>query len=128
MGNWNIDEADWPLVVITMDGQFEDSEMDGFFEAMVALFRRGQSFSAVIDASRFQNPSVRHRMQMRSFMVENREYTKQNCVGVAYVIVSPVIRMFLRAVFLLQKPSAETRITESMVEAREWAQARTQHI
>jgi len=124
MGTWNIDETQWPMVVVTLDGKFDDAQMDAFFESFTELFRRGRKFSVVVDASSFKEPSVKHRSQMRNFMVENREYTRRNCLGVAYVVVAPVLRMFLKAVFLLQKPTAVTKVTRSIEDARNWAKER----
>jgi len=120
VGKWHLDDSDWPVARVVLDGKFEDQEIVEILENVSGIFTRGRSFSFIVDFRGLREPAISHRMLLRNWMKEHEEHTKKNCRGVAYVVSNAAVSILLKAVFKVQRPTAPTRVTSDIRAAEEW--------
>ena len=121
---YRLDTAGWPLVVATFDGVADsDAEFLAFLEE-VSVFRRGEPYALVLDASEAQGATARQRRLQADWLAENHASIQTHCMGISFVMKSALVRGMATAVMWLSPMPCEYRFCATVGEARAWCEER----
>lgn len=126
MEEFRIDESRWPLVVVTFPPTFTVERYRALFEKYVALSRRGERLSYLIDMRSF-NPlhaGASHRKAAADTFAENRHLLIKVTVCEARVVASKLTSGVLTAFDWLTGQKWPCANFTSMAEAESWVGAR----
>lgn len=124
MGHWTIDTSRWPIVVHAVEGTLSDRELDAYLQEASALMEREGSYLAVMDASQIGSVSASMRSRIASWQRQYRAVVERRCLGVVYVLSSPLLRFIGMTILLVTGLSVPYVVCASREEALRWAQRR----
>jgi len=121
---YSFDDAQWPLVVLRIEGSVTPEEEVEFSERSTRLPERGVQYAVVVDLRKAGTPSPRFvRLQAKAQKLRF-EGLRTHCAGIAFVIRSPMIRGALRAILHLQSLPCPQAVVSSLDDAHTWSAAR----
>lgn len=120
-----VDQTDFPVVLVTIEGATTDADMEGYLDDMEGLIERAYSsgirVAHVIDARRTLTTPADQRRKLGDWMKAHDEANRQTCAAFAFVFESALARGLLTAVLWLQPMPAPHRIFSTVGEASSWA-------
>ncbi|MGH1348449.1 MAG: hypothetical protein ACRBN8_43255 [Nannocystales bacterium] len=119
-----IEDSAWPVVKLRIRGAISSEEEDCFIEASAGFPDRGERYVAVVDLLEAKAPSGRFIRGQAAAMGKRATGQEACCVGMAFVIDSPMLRGALQAVFHFQRPSSPYVVMKDAGEARRWAESK----
>lgn len=118
---FSLDDSRWPLVALRVEGSITAAEEVEFSERSTRLPERGDRYAVVIDLRDASTPTPRFvRLQAKAQKLR-AEQLRSLCVGVAFVISSPMIRGALRAILHLQSLPCPQVVFASLADSQAWA-------
>ena len=118
------DDAQWPLVVLRIEGSLTPAEEIEFSERSTRIPEREARYAVIVDLTEAGTPSSRFvRLQAKAQKLRF-EGIQTRCAGIAFVIRSPMIRGALRAILHLQSLPCPQEIVASLEAARAWTTER----
>lgn len=124
MGLWTIDTSQWPIVVHAVEGTLSDRELDEYLREASALMEREGRYLAIMDASRIGSVSASMRSRIAAWQRQYRALMERRCIGVAYVLSSPLLRFVSMTILLATNLSVPSFVCEAREEALRWARGR----
>lgn len=124
MGSITFDETAWPLVRITMDGAWTDTEFEDYLETRSRLLARKKHHVTVLDARSAALPPSSQRRMQASWLQKNTAALKLWSRGSCYVFEQPGMRFVLSGIFLIARPPTPSHVTGCIDEAITWARER----
>lgn len=124
MGSWTVDTALSPIIVHDVDGALSDGQFDVSVREATAVFRRCGKHVAIFDISTMASPTAYARARSIVWLKDNRKQLAETCLGVAYVIASPLLRFIAMTVFLVIPLPTPYIVVHSRADALEWARQR----
>ncbi len=124
MASWHIDSSRPSIVIHTVEGTFTDREVDDYLREGTEVFLRSGRHVTILDASKLGLASAYVRSRNAAWFKTHRARLETSCVGLAYVISSPLLRfisMTVKRVIRLPVPWA---VCKSREEALAWSEAR----
>jgi len=123
-----LDESLWPLIVVRYSQKVDEDEFGELLQRLdknIARCIAERTKTAIIYDSRAgYAASPRVRQQQADWMKKNAMITKVNCVGLAFVINSTVVRGVLTAVLWLSDLPAPYCVVGTVGEAEQWCRDR----
>ncbi len=117
-----IDESQWPIVIVRVKPDTSDAQMIEFLEFFIDFVReRRERYGVVLDLKNTKKMDSRQRRLLTKSMSKNKEFTEQYCACNAMVFDSPVIRGVLMAVFWIIKPAFPSKVFAEVEDAVKWA-------
>ncbi|HEX8437607.1 hypothetical protein [Archangium sp.] len=118
-----IDDSLWPLRVVRFVGATTPEQFDHYLEGAAACLRRGEKFISILDLTRgVPTPELRQR---QAEWIQKHDALLRECqLGVAFVIISPLMRLALSAIFYFKAMPVPYVVTAQLSEAALWAISR----
>lgn len=120
-----VDQTDFPVVLVTIEGVATDAELEAYLHAMEGLIARAYTSSVrvahVIDARRTLTTPAGQRRRLAAWMKAHDDANRETCAAFAFVFDSALARGLLTAVLWLQPLPARHGIFSTVGEALEWA-------
>lgn len=122
-----IDEFD-PLRVLVQVSPTSDDNLRAHLDDQLAEMRanraRGKRNVVVIDASLGLRPTPTQRKLQADWINEHRELLAASCLGIAFVIPSPLVRGALTAIFWVAQLPIPHTVHATLASAIDWAGGR----
>ncbi len=113
------------IVIVRFQGRFDD-HFDSYLERYQAVLDAGKPYAAVfITDSDARMPSHKIALRKAEWMRANREASQRLCKGAAFILPSPLMRGFLRAVIRLQPLDIPHSVFREEDEAMRWVRGLT---
>ncbi len=120
------DESRWPLITIRYQAQVDEREFDQLLELLERNIHRtvrtGQKTAVIYDSRSGWSAPPALRKKQAEWMKKHADITRKNCVGIAFVMNSTVVRGVLTAVLWLSDMPSPYRVVGTMSEAEEWCE------
>ena len=117
---YELDDSDWPLVVLRVVGSITAAEEIEFAERSTRLPEREERYVVIVDLMGAGTPSPRFvRLQAKAQKLR-AEGLHTRCAGIAFVIGSPMLRGALRAILHIQSLPCPQVVVASLEDARGW--------
>lgn len=123
MNRITLKTSDWPIVLTTVEGDIDESNLVPYFaEFQSRVLARAQLFSSIVDATRITSaPSARVRRLIADWEVEHGAVGERYNVGVAIVTTSALVRGAMTAIQWISPPRVPTTYEATMPAAIAWA-------
>ncbi len=122
-----IDQFD-PLRVLVQVSETTDDNLRAYLDEQLAEMRanraRGVRNVVVIDASLGTRPTPHQRKLQADWINDHRELLGASCLGIAFVIPSPLVRGALTAIFWVAQMPIPHTVHGTVGQALDWACAR----
>ncbi|PTL82293.1 hypothetical protein [Vitiosangium sp. GDMCC 1.1324] len=120
------DDSRWPLLRVRLPGTLPPQGHEECLAGLSDYLRRGERFLLLIDLSRVGLVPIEQRWRQVEWFEEYETLLREQLVGVASIIVSPVVRLSVTAI-LFFKPFPVPHMTfPSLAAAEAWAAERLQ--
>ncbi len=120
-GSFRVDESQWPIAVLSVEGTLDDAQVEAYIEAGTKLLARGEPYVVVIDLRRMSSVSAYSRARNTQWAEANRLKLKETCRGSVFVVTSPVLRFIMMTALLLAPLPMPYAVRRDLDEALEWA-------
>ena len=95
------DDSLWPLLISRFHGRVSDVEYEAYLERGAAYLRRGELYVSILDMQSLSLPTAPQRQRQLEWMRSQAHALREQLLGCAFVITSPVIRLALSTLFHL---------------------------
>ena len=118
------DDSLWPLLVSRFSGVVTDEQFEEYLSRGAAYLQRGELYVSVLDMGRLQLPTAAQRQRQLEWMRGKEKAMREQVLGCAFVLTSPVIRLALSTVFhIVPLPSPYVAVKD-LVTGVLWAASR----
>lgn len=124
MSTWTIDTSQWPIVIHSVEGSLSDRQIDDYLREATALMDRPEPYIAIMDASRIGSVSAYMRARITEWQRQHRAIVNERCVGVVYVLASPLLRFVTMTILLVTGLGVPYVVCATRDEALAWARGR----
>ncbi|MCU0698459.1 MAG: hypothetical protein MUC96_18315 [Myxococcaceae bacterium] len=124
MSTWTIDTSQWPIVIHSVEGSLSDRQIDDYLREATALMDRPEPYIAIMDASRIGSVSAYMRARITEWQRQHRAIVNERCVGVVYVLSSPLLRFVTMTILLVTGLGVPYVVCATRDEALAWARGR----
>jgi len=126
MGSIQVNDTNFPLVVVTFEGSVSDQEFERYLARLDTLWGRNVRSAIVLEASRAdRSPATQRRMQAE-WLKKNDYLLRAHSAGTAFVISSALVRGSLTAILWLQPLPTPYIVVATLAEAERWARRQLQ--
>lgn len=119
MSSFSIDDSQWPLVRIQVDGQQSDADVAEFLLKLEGLLQRGEPYFALAEIRRY-SPDFSHIKQLARWTLEHAGPAKEAVAAAALVMPSEAFRFLLSSFFLVTPMPCPFHPCTDLDEAVEW--------
>ncbi|MBE2250106.1 MAG: hypothetical protein IAE78_11200 [Myxococcus sp.] len=124
MSRWTIDTSQWPITVHAVEGSLSDEALDEYLREATALLEARGPYVAIMDASRIGGVSASMRARIVQWQREHRALVNEKCLGVVYVLSSPLLRFVTMTILLVTGLEVPYQVCATRAEAEVWARRR----
>ena len=122
-----VDDSLWPLVKVDFVGSNTLQDLESYLTSMDRCVQRGDRYLAIFDTLRLTTaPSMELRKRQIEWLTKNDALLRQRCLGNAFVITSPFIRLALSIMYQLQPPPMPYTVVGDLKTAQDWVSRRLQ--
>lgn len=118
--NYSIDTSRWPLVTAVMPVAPTDAEMEAVLEELESLYSRKERFAVVLDMPFESAPSLSQLGMSHRYLKRTEDREREYSLGVALVVRSAIVRIFLAATYEIVVPVSPRAVFETTEEATAW--------
>jgi hypothetical protein len=119
-----IDESQRPLIRITFTGnKSTDENFSQYLNETQACYRGEEKIALLFDATHATLPALKHQQMQANWLKVHKKLMQNSCLGTAYLIPSPAIRIVLRMIFSMQKQPVPFRIFAEESSAMDWVKS-----
>jgi hypothetical protein len=125
MDGVQLDDSQWPLLLVSFLGVPTTAQVQAYLERMTGYLERGERHAVIFDSSGMtgMGPAEQRHMQA-AWLKQHDAQVKQLRLGAAYIIHSPVVRLAVSVVYFLRPTTTPYLITAKLSEAAGWAALR----
>lgn len=120
------DDSRWPLVVVRYSDHVDEDEFDELLRRLDDNIKRAMHARAktvlIYDSTSGYQASPRIRKKQAEWMKQNAAMTRVNCVGIAFVITSAMVRGVLTAILWLSDMPSPYTVVATLPEAEKWCE------
>jgi hypothetical protein len=98
-----VDDANWPLVLTTFDGQQSDDDVEYYMRRMDGIHARGEPFVALTILRSYSN-NLSHLKRLGGWAKARSNRPAESCKGSAIVLPSTAARFLISSFLLLFVP------------------------
>ena len=120
------DDSLWPLLISRFDGRVSDEQFERYLEQGAAYLRRGELYVSVLDMGKLALPSAPQRQRQLEWMRGKEAAMREQLLGCAFVITSPLIRLSLSTLFHVLPLPAPYVAVSNLEGGVRWASHRLQ--
>lgn len=128
MSTWTIDTSQWPIAVHAVEGSLSDRQLDDYLREASALMENHGEYVAIMDASRIGSVSAYMRARITDWQRQHRALVNQKCLGVVYVLSSPLLRFVTMTILLVTGLGVPYVVCATRDEALAWARGRVRDV
>lgn len=125
----DIDTTGWPLVIARMNDEQSDAEFQSVLDVYTGFLDRGEPYGLVLVTSP-DRPMIKPsqaRLQVQ-WIRDNEARLSRLCLGVAFVLQSPLMRGALRAILAMQSLPSPHRVLPTEADAVAWVRNRLRSV
>ena len=119
MGSFSVDDSQWPLVRMRLDGKQSDDDVARFIARLEEFLGRGEPYVGLVEVGSF-SPDFAHVKQLARWTQEHASETEQAVAGMALVMPSDAFRLLLSAFFLVTPMPCPFHASTDSDEAVDW--------
>jgi hypothetical protein len=123
-GSIRVDVSAWPIVVHAAVGRPSPEQIDAYILEAEAVLARHEPHVVILDTSGLEEASAYARHRGAEWRSANEADLARYCLGTAYVVASPFMRLVLMMTLLLTRLPTPYRVCETVDEAMSWARQR----
>ncbi|MDJ0787555.1 MAG: STAS/SEC14 domain-containing protein [Myxococcota bacterium] len=127
MGATAVDDSQWPLVRIRIDGEQSDHDVEELLARFGELASRGEPYLAYAQVGEYK-PDFGHVKRVAAWTLENRAIVKQGVAAAVLVIPSDLFRLMLSAFALVTPVPCPFLVTRDEEEAIEWLRGQAEEL
>jgi hypothetical protein len=119
------DERDWPVMVIRFSGAPTDAEFEAYLERYETYLQREDRYGLVM-VTEPNSPMTKskHARMQAAWIKERYDRLSERCVGIAFVLPSPMMRGVLKAILAMQSLPVPYSVSATEEPARKWVRSR----
>lgn len=111
----------WPLVTNVVSDGYSISDMEDTLAVNEEALRRGEPFVTIRDVRTLtQQPPALQRRRLAQWQDEWRPAIEKNCLAVATVTESALVRGMIRAIFWVSSPATDEEVFSDLGSASLW--------
>ena len=115
------DRTEYPNITVTFTGaKATDENFKDYLEGLTRNYDGNERITIIFDAVKANFPGLKYQQMQGKWLKENEELMKQECLGIAYVIPSGLIRNALKLIFSIQGQPVPYKVCENIGEAKSW--------
>ncbi len=120
----HVDDKLWPLLVVRFEGTQTNMQFEQYLDVASERLRRREPYVCLLDArlSDATPPEQRHRQA--EWLKHNEDLLRRHCLGCAFIISSPVVRLSLNVILALRPLTVPSTTVASLEAGVEWAAER----
>lgn len=118
------DDSLWPLLISHFPRKVSDSDFEEYLRQGAAYLERGELYVSVLDMGRLSLPTAEQRQRQLEWMRGKERAMREQVIGCAFIIHSPLIRLSLSTIFhILPLPAPYVAVSD-MASGLRWALGR----
>lgn len=111
----------WPVLVVRMVGQPTDDEFAAYLDAYEGLMGEHDRYGIVyVTMPNAPMTKSRHARMQAKWIAAHEDEIRRRCVGVGFVLPSPIMRGVLRAILAMQSMPVPYRVFDDEEMAIAW--------
>ncbi len=110
----------WPFMVEIYQGKATTEELANHRDQMRALVGRGERYGIIYDMRGAEAESIEERKKDAALIKEVGPEVKRLCIGCAFIVSNPIIRITMNFVFFLAPPPMPYKVSANIEEGHEW--------
>lgn len=119
-----VDDDHAPLFVVRFSGRPTADEFEAYLDTLDAMLEDKDRYALMfVTAPGAKLPSHRHALRQATWISERKERIQARNAGVAFVLPSPLMRGFLRAVMAITPMHTAHEVFREESNGRDWARA-----
>lgn len=115
------DDSLWPLLVSRFSGAVSDEQFEEYLRRGADYLQRGEVYVSVLDMGKLSLPTAAQRQRQLEWLKGKEQAMREQVLGCAFVITSPVIRLALSAVFHVVPLPTPYVAVRDVAEGLRWA-------
>lgn len=120
-----INETHWPLVVFTFGGHITAEELENYLKASERMLARNEKYIGLVLTERMAPLELPLMRRQAAWIKQHHASLREQSLGVALVISSPMLRGVLKAILWLQPMPQPHTVCSTAEEALAWIKIRT---
>ena len=124
MSTVTIDASAWPLVDITFEGVIADEDFEAYLDHVDAYPTGDVRYVMIVNASRAYGITTQQRKMQAAWMKRRHREIAANCLGIAFVMTSPIVRGMLTAILWLQPLPCPHYTCSTRAQAQSWCEGK----
>ncbi len=120
MAHIKLETSMMPIVVIDLNGAYDEEQAENFCIDMRQLLERMETIAVVADGTHAEMTSLRVRSVLNRFVRDIKPLSDQYTACSALVLPNPIIRTAIAAMFHLKKPKYPMKVFKTREEAFSW--------
>lgn len=118
------DERDWPLLVIRFDGTPTDAEFAAYLSRYEKYLERSDRYGlSLVTKPSAPMTKAKHARMQAAWINEHFDRLRDRCVGLAFVLPSPMTRGVLKAILSMQRLPVQHSVHATESDAHDWIRA-----
>jgi hypothetical protein len=119
------DERDWPVMVIRFSGAPTDAEFEAYLERYDTYLNRTDRYGLImVTEPNTPMTKSKHARMQAAWIKERFARLSDRCVGIAFVLPSPMMRGVLKAILAMQTLPVPYAVSSGEESAAEWVRSR----
>ena len=94
-----VDDSLWPMLLSRFSGAVSDEQFDEYLRRGTANLQRGELYVTVLEMGSMHLPTTAQRQRQTVWMKIHGRALREQLLGTAFVITSPIIRLGLSTLF-----------------------------
>ncbi len=125
--HYRVDASADAILLSDFDGAISDDELEDYLREVDAIHRRRKLHAVIVDARTSTRPTSAQRARVGEWMRANERVFRTWTSSFAFVVLNPLVRGALTAIFWLSPAPVPTLFTGDIEEARRWSLEQLAH-
>ena len=118
----SVDKTKFPIIRIIMKkDEPSDEEFNDYLQTMYDIYSSNKGIVIIYDTRKSKYLKSKHRVKLGNWLKTNKQIINNAVLGVSYLVASPIGKIMLKGIFLVQKPIWKNKIVTSLDDAYAWA-------
>ena len=119
------DFSKFPAVTITFNNvEPTNEEFYEYLEEILRIYNRKEKFVLIFNASKAKYLKAELRVDQGNWIKKHEELIKKYCLGNAYIISNPIIKIVFNCILAVNKPPVPYTVFSNRYDAKKWAESK----
>ena len=122
MGYLNVNKSKFPIIIIEfLKAEPTEEEFNSYLKTMYDIYSTNKNIVIIYDTRNTKYLKAGFRIELGKWLKQNRVLINESVSGVIYLVSSPITKVVLQGIFLIQKPIWKNKIVTGLDNALEKA-------